>query len=211
MLTITPLDSTVALGSPVFEFTDLEPVEALLARWQSVEAAAFEAEYPAASSTPLNVELPPTKSAPRRRIIWTPSAPGRASAGRLTIITGREISYYLLRESAADGGIHFHFAKLSPGSDPSEKSHDVFLADPATADAGLAFDSCTCKGHLRHLHCKHVDAARVIVGQQAPRAVKAPSSKKAAKPAAVKPSKNAAPGYKHLTKRDLANDAAFRL
>lgn len=198
-LTFFPSDSPAA--SPAFDSpADLEPVEAVLARWQSAAATAFEQERPASPSPAFNVELPPTKSAPRRRIIWAPSAPGRASAGKLTIITGRSISHYLVREFTADGGLCFHLAKLSEGSDPSERSHDVYLADPATADAGFAFDSCSCKGFQRYLHCKHVDACHAIIGERIVKAIEAAGVANAA-----------AKSWKHNTAKDLAADASYRM
>ena len=168
------------------------PVETLLARWQAVAAAAFEAEQSVPLARSLNVELPPTKTAPRRRIVWEPT-PGRIAAGRLTIIGGRSIDPYLVRQFGADGGLAFPPAKLSRGSDPPEDSPALFIA------AAGGFDGCTCKGHARHGHCKHLDACQAICDVQAVYASESPSGP------------NAAPGYKHLTARDLANDDAFRL
>lgn len=75
---------------------------------------------------------------------------------------------YAIREFRADGGRGFRFDKRGRFGDLAATAYDVFLADPALADAGIAFDSCDCKGFQRHGHCKHRDAAQDIADRTLP-------------------------------------------
>lgn len=101
--------------------------------------------------------LPATKSSPSNAIQWTPSAT-EVGAGLLVIDTKRGRDEYLIVTFAAKGGRGFRFAKVTPGTDRSTESYDVFCATPGAG----RHDSCHCRGSLLHGYCKHIEAARAI-------------------------------------------------
>lgn len=87
----------------------------------------------------------------------------------LIINVKRNCTQYLVTEFAADGGRGFRFEKhYGKGTDATQASYDVFLADPIAVDAAGAYDSCDCKGFERHGHCKHIEAARAIADRHIP-------------------------------------------
>jgi hypothetical protein len=103
--------------------------------------------------------LPETKSSKHTGIRWTPSGTTPA-AGLLVIQSKRTHCEYLVVETPGRYPVRsFLFAKsdATPGSDGAESSY--------TVSVGVAGSpcSCTCRGFLRHGHCKHVEAAVAIL------------------------------------------------
>lgn len=54
----------------------------------------------------------------------------------------------------------FALDKLDPGSDPEADAYVILVAD-----RGEGWDSCECKGFLRHGHCSHLGGLRVVLAK----------------------------------------------
>jgi len=63
---------------------------------------------------------------------------------------------YELHTFDAIGGVGVRLVKLSPGTDPDDRSHDVILANTKQPLV------CTCRGFSRWSHCKHGAALLAI-------------------------------------------------
>lgn len=63
---------------------------------------------------------------------------------------------YELHTFDAIGGRGVRLVKLSPGTDPDDRQHDVILADTKHPPV------CTCRGFSRWSHCKHGAALLAI-------------------------------------------------
>ena len=100
--------------------------------------------------------LPATKSSPNAAIKWTPTG---SSKGLLTISQNRSHAEYAVAEFDADGGRAFHFAKIAGGTDKTESTYDVFVANAGSGE----HHSCSCRGALRTGNCKHQEAVRAIL------------------------------------------------
>jgi len=161
---------------------EIQAAEQAVTAFGADTAAFFQA--PQNAPVAFSAALPATKTSP---------APSMDYAAGKAILDGKgkgNIAEYLITEFVVEGGRAFRFEKLKGGTDREAASYDVFIADERTADAGLAFDSCECRGFLRHGHCKHHDAARAIADRTP-----------AGTPTCRKPAN---------TDRDLANDEAYR-
>lgn len=99
--------------------------------------------------------LPETASSHDNFVYFEPAH--EEGRGRLLIQQGKHRSEYDIARFASEGGHTFRLHKLS-GTDPEAGSYDVFVADRR----GL-FDSCECRGFLRHGHCKHTAAIRALL------------------------------------------------
>ncbi len=86
------------------------------------------------------------------RTIALPLAPFEGNPGVVRIAVGKETTDYLVQPIPADFGKGFTLAKI--GSDEGE----VYQVNVNGRQS-----SCTCKGHLAHNHCKHVDGLAVLV------------------------------------------------
>ena len=106
--------------------------------------------------TTFTATLPATNASPVNAVGFDQTGPGRGTA---IVDQKRAIGEYAITEFRADGGRGFRFAKLEGGTDKPATGYTVFLA----ADQSWEFDSCECKGSLRHGRCKHVEAARAIL------------------------------------------------
>lgn len=110
----------------------------------------------------------------RRRPILTEVLPARGTArpgairftpwqrpgtGVVTIQAGRVPCEYVVVEFEARDGRAVHLAKVagSPGSDAEAAGYDVFVARDGRECR------CSCRGHERHGHCKHVDAVVALL------------------------------------------------
>jgi hypothetical protein len=141
---------------------ELETAAADIAAYFAAPVVAIVARVAPVSPPKFAASLPATKTSPTNTIEY---------AAGTAIIDGKgkgNIGEYRITEFPADGGRAFHFAKLEGGTDAESSSYDVFLADERTADAGFAYDSCDCRGFLRHGHCKHRDTARAIADRTVP-------------------------------------------
>ena len=77
----------------------------------------------------------------------------------ITIAGPRSTCSYYVAPIDSDWGRAFRFEKADQGagSDPGEKFYHVNLDEP--------FDTCDCRGHARHGHCKHVAVAREMAAE----------------------------------------------
>jgi hypothetical protein len=67
-----------------------------------------------------------------------------------------ELFEYLVFPLATDFGRGFRLDKFrNPGDETQPETYQVNLDGPKSA--------CTCKGHLAHGHCKHVDGLAALV------------------------------------------------
>jgi hypothetical protein len=82
-----------------------------------------------------------------------------AGCGLLTLDAGRNRTVYVVCEFPTPLGRGFHFAKATEGTDREEAGYDVLVANHQD-------HACTCKGHARHGHCKHVDAVAALIGNR---------------------------------------------
>jgi hypothetical protein len=67
------------------------------------------------------------------------------------IVEGKKTDFYSVRPIPSDWGTAYQMAKLPEDSEP----YQVCLAG--------ADSICTCKGHLRHGHCRHVEGLTALV------------------------------------------------
>jgi hypothetical protein len=102
--------------------------------------------WPAA---PKKQRKPRPKPARSIRLKVKPSAQGRC--GIVSIAVGQDTTDYILNVIPADWGQGFELDNL----DNAELYH-------VNLD-GQGHDSCDCKGHLRHGHCKHSEGIRALV------------------------------------------------
>ncbi|VTT97603.1 hypothetical protein : : SWIM [Gemmataceae bacterium] len=101
--------------------------------------------------------LPPTKSAPRSGVRWTPSGPG---AGVLVIEKPRVVATYAVTEFGTPwDGRAFRLVCLGGQSDADATTYDVFAARNGQDHR------CDCKGfsYGRGRPCKHVAAALALL------------------------------------------------
>lgn len=81
----------------------------------------------------------------------------------LTLTTSIKVERkYAVRELSIDraefNGRAFTLTKLAAGTDPEADRYTCLVSD-----AGAGYDSCECKGFLRHGHCGHLDGLRVMI------------------------------------------------
>jgi hypothetical protein len=101
------------------------------------------------SATMTKTRKPRAKLTRSIRLKVKPSALGRC--GIVAIAVGKETTDYILNVIPADWGQGFELDNL----DNAELYH-------VNLDR-QGHDSCDCKGHLRHGHCKHSDGIRALV------------------------------------------------
>ncbi|WP_439625956.1 SWIM zinc finger family protein [Gemmata sp.] len=104
--------------------------------------------------------LPPTKSAPRSGLRWTPTGPG---CGLLVIERPRAVATYAVAEFQTPWeGRAFHLVCLGGQSDAGAESYDVFAARNGQDHR------CDCKGfsYGRGKPCKHVLAALALLANE---------------------------------------------
>jgi len=103
--------------------------------------------------------LPPTKTAPKSGIRWTPGASGK---GLLSIEAPRKCACYAVCEFPTTwAGRAFHFECFGGQSDRDSltEGYDVFFArNPRET-------RCDCKGFAfgKGKPCKHIEAVRAII------------------------------------------------
>jgi hypothetical protein len=105
--------------------------------------------------------LPSRKSSKRSTINWRPVEDNEFSqvAGVLTIHTDRASAAYVVEEfSTGWTGRGFVLKKAAGGTDMENEQYTVYC-NPARPAA----TSCCCKGHQRHLTCKHADSVVALI------------------------------------------------
>lgn len=100
------------------------------------------------------VQKPKTPSKPRRTVRLCIAACEVNPYNLILVKVGTQSDEYLVRRIPSDFGDAYTVKKLLPvddldGSLAGER-YDVNLSDEGS--------TCDCPGHLRHSHCKHVDA-----------------------------------------------------
>lgn len=90
------------------------------------------------------------------------------SLPRITIRFGgrakHAVGTYSVAKLGMDPGFDgdgFRLEKLSGGTDPNDRQHDVIVS---ADDPTIHF--CTCRGYSRHRHCKHVAAMRAVMARK---------------------------------------------
>jgi hypothetical protein len=104
------------------------------------------------ATAPARQRKPRTKPARSIRLVVPPGD----GTGVVRLTVGKQSTDYTLREFRSDvGGRAFELAKV--GLDADGECYHVRL----TGD--VRQDSCDCRGHARHSHCKHRDGLAAIV------------------------------------------------
>lgn len=84
------------------------------------------------------------------------------AAGWLTVVTDpRKPALYRVRELPAAAefrGRGFSCDKVVGGSDAEAEGYDCLVSN-----VGPGWDTCECKGFLRHGHCRHLDGLRITL------------------------------------------------
>lgn len=110
-------------------------------------------------TVPRFATLPPRKSTPQGAdLVWW------AARRVMKIATDKRTPRnYRVREldgiaRAEFAGRAFAIDKQDEGTDPEATGYTLLVSD-----RGPAHDCCECKGYLRHGHCAHLDAMRVVL------------------------------------------------
>src|SRR5262249_41855289 len=97
---------------------------------------------------------PRTKPA---RTVKVLARPGDLADGRLLVTEGKQTDLYFIRDLPTDiAGRAFEVAKFGMG--PDEIYHTLVGADRRD-------DSCCCKGHTYHGHCRHVEMLAALAAR----------------------------------------------
>ena len=95
--------------------------------------------------------MPATKT--QLTIEHSTPCPGMTTLVHITDGKGR--SDYWFDVIPSDFGVAFRARKIWQANDFAEGAYDVLVDGEQS--------SCECMGHLRHGHCRHVDAARKLI------------------------------------------------
>jgi hypothetical protein len=106
----------------------------------------------ATTPAPSRQRKPRAKPARSIRLLVRPAG----GTGVVRVHVGRQSTDYTLREFRSEiGGRAFELVKAGPDAD-GEVYHVRLTGDPRQ-------DSCSCKGFVRHSHCKHRDGLAALL------------------------------------------------